>query len=74
MFFAVMMVTVALASCNNDGVSTKAKFDSLGKKFDSTAEKLWDSTKEKAKDIKEKIEDKLDQKDSADKKADTIQK
>ena len=39
--------------------------DSLGKKFDSSAEKIWDSTKEKGKELKNKIKDKIENKDSS---------
>ena len=52
-------------ACNNSGSSTKVKLDSIGKKFDSSANRIWDSTKEKAKDIKNNIENKLEQKDSS---------
>ena len=59
-------------ACDNDGSSTRNKMDSLGKKFDSSAERIWDSTKEKARELKENIENKLDKRDSAQKKADTL--
>lgn len=39
--------------------------DSLGKKFDSSAERLYDSAKEKGRELKENIKNKLDNKDSA---------
>lgn len=55
---------VVLASCNNDG-SVKVKMDSLGKKFDSSAERLYDSAKEKGRELKENIKEKLNNKDSA---------
>ena len=69
-----ILVAGLLAACNNEGTSTKAKLDSLGKDFDSSAERLWDSTKEKAKDLKGKIEQRLEKRDSAQNKADTINK
>jgi hypothetical protein len=66
----VILMAGVMMACNNSGSSTKVKLDSIGKKFDSSANRVWDSTKEKAKGIKEKIENKLDQKDSAHKKQD----
>ena len=59
-----MMVMILLAGCNNDG-SVKVKMDSLGKKFDSSAQRLYDSAKEKGRELKENIKEKLNNKDSA---------
>ncbi|MBD0331441.1 MAG: hypothetical protein ICV66_02190 [Chitinophagaceae bacterium] len=63
----VIISSVALAACNNDGTSVtiksdslKNEVDSLGGRIDTTAEKLWDSTKAKAKNLKEKIERSID--------------
>lgn len=56
---AVILV-FALSACNNDGVSIKVKVDSVGRKFDTAAEKLYDSTKNKAKDLKNIIKDRFD--------------
>lgn len=55
-----------LSACNNSG-KIESQIDSLSKKIDTTAEKVWDSTKAGFNKIKDKVEDKLDQKDSADK-------
>ena len=55
---------ILLAGCNNDG-SVKVKMDSLGKKFDSSAQRLYDSAKEKGRELKENIKEKLNNKDSA---------
>ena len=45
--------------CANNSVVNEKKVDQLGKKFDSAAGKLWDSTKVKGrevgKDLKERI-------------------
>jgi len=55
---------ILLAGCNNDG-SVKVKMDSLGKKFDSSAQRLYDSAKERGRELKENIKEKLNNKDSA---------
>ena len=60
----ILIVAVALGGCNNDG-PVKIKMDSLGKKFDSSAQRLYDSAKEKGRELKENIKNKLDNKDSA---------
>lgn len=59
-------------SCNNNGSSAGAKIDSIGEKFDSSAERIWDSTKEKARDIKNRIEEKLERRDSTQQSDTTI--
>ncbi len=68
--FVIIVLGALVSGCSDSGSSTRVKIDSIGRKFDTSAERIWDSTKEKAKEIKEKIENKLDQKDSASKKAD----
>jgi len=65
--FVIILMGCILCACNDTGSSTRIKIDSIGRKFDTSAERIWDSTKVKAKEIKEKIENKLDQKDSASK-------
>ena len=62
--YGILILSALLAACNNEG-GIKVKMDSLGKKFDSSAEKIWDSTKEKGKALKEKIKNKMEQKDTA---------
>jgi hypothetical protein len=57
-----------LISCDQNSSSTGNKLDSIGKKFDSVAEKTWDSTQSKAKEIKEKVEGMIENKDSLNKK------
>ena len=64
-FLALLLVSGLLTACNENGSSTERKLDSLGDKIDTTAEKLWDSTKEKAKDVRDNIEERLDR-DSSD--------
>ena len=63
----LILFVLTLSACNNSG-KIESKVDSLSKKIDTTAEKVWDSTKAGFKRIKEKVEDKLDQKDSTGKK------
>lgn len=60
----VMAVVVLLAACNNEGDTTERKLDSLENRIDTTAEKVWDSTKAKAKDLKERIEQKIENRDA----------
>lgn len=67
-WFLVGVVMMVFASCTNDGGTTQQKFDSLEKKIDTTLEKAADSINVKAKELKERIKDKWDdRKDSADK-------
>jgi hypothetical protein len=70
---AVLIVIIAglTMRCTNGGSSTQNKLDSIGNKLDSSAGRLWDSTKEKARELKDRIEQKLEKRDSAGKKADT---
>ena len=63
----LILFVFTLSACNNSG-KIESKVDSLSKKIDTTAEKVWDSTKAGFKRIKDKVEDKLEQKDSTDKK------
>jgi ElaB/YqjD/DUF883 family membrane-anchored ribosome-binding protein len=68
----VLLVGGLLTACNESTTTTKTKIDSLGEKIESGAKKAWDSTKAGAKEIKEKVENKLDKlKDSANRKKDT---
>ncbi len=60
-----MISCLFLMSCvNNDQGPVKINLDSVGKKFDSSAERIWDSTKLRSKKLKDKVLDKLNQKDS----------
>lgn len=60
-----------LTACNNEGDSAERKLDSLETRIDTTAEKVWDSTKAKAKDLKERIEQKIENRD-ADERSDSL--
>lgn len=60
----LLISAVVIVGCDNDGTA-KVKIDSLGKKFDSSAQRLYDSAKEKGREIKDHIKDKLENKDSA---------
>lgn len=70
--FVVLMAVFAL-SCNNEGGITEQKLDSLEERIDTTADKVWDSTKAKAKELKERIEQKLENRDSLKRKDTTRQ-
>ena len=77
--FLGLVLVAGLTACNNNGSTTEVKVDSLkkeldtlGEKIDEKADKLWDSTREKAKDLKESIEARFDsvkkeKKDTSDK-------
>lgn len=67
----MILAAGVMMACSNNGSSTEVKLDSIGQKFDSSAGRVWDSTKEKAKDIKERIEQKLDGNDSIHQNSDT---
>ena len=65
-WFLVGVVMMGFASCTNDGGTTQQKIDSLEQKIDTTLEKAADSINVKAKELKERIKDKWDdRKDSA---------
>jgi len=60
-----VLLTAGVA-CNGGNTVTGDKLDSIGKKIDSTAGVIYDSAKAEAKDLKEKIESRINRKDSAD--------
>ncbi len=57
----VLMVFCSLSSCNSNG---DVNLNNVGKKFDSSAQKLYDSTKADAIRVKDKIKEKLHSQDS----------
>lgn len=59
-----MIGSIILAGCNNSA-TLETKADSLGKEADSTGNAVWDSVKKGSKELKEKIENEFDKKDSA---------
>ena len=63
--FLVVAIGI-LTACNNTG-NLENKADSLGKKVDSFGQKVWDSGKKDVKELKERIEKELKNKDSANK-------
>lgn len=71
----VIAVSFYLFACTESGSSTKVTVDSTVNKLDSAAEKIgekaeeaWDSTKAKAKDVKESLDETFDKKkDNTDK-------
>jgi hypothetical protein len=56
-----------VTACNNSG-NIDNKADSLIKNVDSLSQKVWDSGKKDVKELKKKIEDQFEKKDSANKK------
>lgn len=68
----VILIGCLMGGCHDSGSSSDHQLDSIGQKLDSSAGRVWDSTKAKARDLKERIEDKLENKDAAG-KADTTQ-
>jgi hypothetical protein len=66
-FLALLLFLTVFLSCNNSA-EVKLDVDSVGRKFNEKAEKSWDSTKEGLKKLKNKVEDRLDRKDSIDRK------
>jgi ElaB/YqjD/DUF883 family membrane-anchored ribosome-binding protein len=64
---SIFAIIILMSSCNDEGTATDRKLDSLqleldtlGQKIDTTLDKAWDSTKVKAKILKEKVKDKLE--------------
>jgi hypothetical protein len=57
----VILVAGIFSACTDSG-SGKIDVDKVGKKFDSSAKKLWDSTKVKGKELGNKVKEKLDNK------------
>ena len=62
----LLALTLLFTACNNEGDTTERKLDSLETRIDTTAEKVWDSTKAKAKDLKERIEQKIENREAED--------
>jgi hypothetical protein len=63
----VTIMVLVLCSCN-DGGSVKIEVDSVGKKFDTAAEKIYDTAKNRLKTLTDKIEDRVNSRDSVDNK------
>ena len=58
----VVCISAIFYSCNNEsGGSARLKLDSISNKIDTTLDKAWDS----AKELKDKIEIKLENRDSS---------
>lgn len=62
-----------LMACGEDGKSTEAAVDSTINKLDAAAEKVgekaeegWDTVKSKAKDVKESLDKRFDDKEKSD--------
>lgn len=70
----IFLLSWLLWACN-DGVSVKVNVDSTSTKIEDKAEKLWDSTKEGARELKERVDRGLDKIDSTfDAKRDSLKK
>ena len=63
---SILALALLFTACNNEGDTTERKLDSLETRIDTTAEKVWDSTKAKAKDLKERIEQKIENREADD--------
>jgi hypothetical protein len=59
----VLIVLGLLTACTNSSDS-KIRIDSIGKKFDSAAERTMDTAIRKGKGLKDKIKEKFNNKDS----------
>lgn len=57
------LVTLGFVACTNES-STKDTVDSLGTEIDSSFQKVGDSTKRTLKNLKQKIEDRFENRDS----------
>lgn len=61
-----MVGLLILSACTNTA-TLENKADSLGKKVDSIGNRVWDSVKAGSRELKEKIENQFEKKDTADK-------
>lgn len=61
----VLLFGLAVFSACNNTADLENKADSLGKAVDSAGQKAWDSGKKDVKELKERIEEKFKDKDSA---------
>lgn len=55
-----LLAGLITTGCTNSSVLNREKTDKLGKKFDSAAEKLWDSTKEKGREVGKDLKERID--------------
>lgn len=62
----ILALALLFTACNNESDTTERKLDSLETRIDTTAEKVWDSTKAKARDLKERIEQKIENREADD--------
>jgi hypothetical protein len=63
-FLLLVLVVFAITACNNEGNRSDNRMDSIRLRVDSSADRAWDSTKAKAKEIKDRVEGSFN-KDSA---------
>lgn len=62
-----LILLLTMVSCSDEG-TVKVDIDSVGRKFDTTAERMYDTAKRKLEDLTEKIENKVKSKDTTDHK------
>lgn len=60
----LMFGLVILTACNNSA-TLESKADSLAEKVDSVGNQVWDSVKEGSQELKKKIEDQFEKKDTS---------
>ena len=61
-YLIICIVAISLVACNNEGSVTEEKIDSLNERIDTTLDKAWDSTKAKAKELRDKVKEELSEK------------
>lgn len=61
-YLVICIVAISLVACNNEGSVTEEKIDSLNERIDTTLDKAWDSTKAKAKELRDKVKEELSEK------------
>lgn len=64
----LLALVLLFTACNNEGDVTERKLDSLETRIDTTAEKVWDSTKAKARDLKERIEQRIENREDGERR------
>ena len=68
----IFSMILILWSCNNQGTVTQEKIDSLNEKIDTSLDKAWDSTKAKAKELRDKVKEEWNESRDSSNKKDTV--
>ena len=63
----ILMVTLGFFTACNNTATLENKADSLGKHVDSVGNRVWDSVKVGSKELKERIENQFEKKDTVEK-------